>query len=58
MAIFRADSILRANPLPWFVNWAVNACMPNRLPLLWVFPPFELTGAVLGKLKMSKLMQS
>ena len=25
--------------------------LPNRLPLLWVFPPFEIVGEVIGKLQ-------
>lgn len=45
-----------------YQNWAVDACLPGRLPLLCVFPPFELVGQVIGNdiycYCLSKLIQS
>ena len=37
-----------------YQNWAVDACLLGRLPLLWVFPPFELVGQVIGKLLLEQ----
>ncbi len=37
-----------------YQDWATDALLPNRLPLLWVFPPFELVGEVIGKIQLEQ----
>ena len=37
-----------------YQNWAVDACLFGMLPLLWVFPPFELVGQVIGELVLEQ----
>ena len=35
--------------------WAGDAVVPSKVPLLWVFPSFELIGSGLGKLQVEQV---
>lgn len=49
---FYGPGVLAVNAM--YQDWAVDAVLPNRMPLLWVFPPFELVGEVIGKLQLEQ----